>query len=161
MRIPKKLKPLTFIPIIIVLSLIFSFSGQSGKKSGELSYKISYKIVEIKNNIFNEEKTPDDLAESAEGIHFYVRKAAHMTEYFVLCLTIIFPLYVYGVRGFNLFILSIILSAGFAGLDEYHQSFVDGRGPSVKDVLIDTSGAFIAGVLSIIAFKLRGMKKNK
>ena len=69
----------------------------------------------------------DKYAYEADGIHYYVRKAAHMTEYFLLAIAISFPLYVYGVRGSWLMLLAGIVCVGFAGLDEYHQSFVDAR----------------------------------
>ena len=62
-----------------------------------------------------------------------------------------FPLYVYGVRGIWLMLLAGIVCVGFAGLDEYHQSFVDARTPAVKDVGIDSIGAFI-GILLVQAF---------
>ena len=48
-------------------------------------------------------------------------------------------------------LLAGIVCVGFAGLDEYHQSFVAGRGPSVKDVGIDSIGAFV-GILLVQAF---------
>lgn len=150
MNIVKKLKPLSFIPLILMLSMIFSFSAQTGEDSGKLSYEISHKIIEVKNSIFNENMTEKEISDGADNIHFYVRKAGHMTEYFILVLTIIFPLYLYNIRGKKLFLMALVLSACFAGLDEYHQSFVDGRGPSVKDVGIDTAGAAIG----CIFFKL-------
>ena len=74
-----------------------------------------------------------------------------MTEYFLLAIAISFPLYVYGVRGIWLMILAGIVCVGFAGLDEYYQSFVDARTPSLKDVGIDSTGAFI-GILLVQAF---------
>ena len=52
---------------------------------------------------------------------------------------------------FAVMILAGIVCVGFAGLDEYHQSFVDSRTPSVKDVGIDSIGAMI-GVLLVQAF---------
>ena len=137
------LKPLSFIPALLMMYLIFSFSAQTGEVSGELSYKISYNIVETKSEILHEGKSYDELNYEANSIQFYVRKAAHMTEYFLLAVAVSFPLYVYRVRGFWLFLLAGIFCAGFAGLDEYHQSFVAGRGPSPKDVCIDGIGAFI------------------
>ena len=70
-----------------------------------------------------------------------------MTEYFLLAVAISFPLYVYRIRGIWLFLLAGIFCVGFAGLDEYHQSFVGGRGPSVRDVCIDSSGALIGIIL--------------
>lgn len=145
------LKPLSFIPAILMMYVIFSFSAQTGDSSSALSYKISYQIVEIKNELLNEQKSADELYYSAENIHYYVRKAAHITEYFLLAISVSFPLYVYGVRGFWLFMLAGIVCVGFAGLDEYHQSFVDGRSPSLKDVAIDSTGALI-GILMVQLF---------
>ena len=48
-------------------------------------------------------------------------------------------------------LLAGIVCVGFAGLDEYHQSFVGGRTPAIKDVGVDSSGAFI-GILLVQAF---------
>ena len=141
------LKPLSFLPALLMMYLIFSFSAQTGEVSGELSYKISYKIVEVKNEVLHENKDSYELSYEADNIHFYVRKAAHMTEYFLLAVAISFPLYVYRIRGIWLFLLAGIFCVGFAGLDEYHQSFVGGRGPSVRDVCIDSSGALIGIIL--------------
>lgn len=145
------LKPLSFLPAILMMYLIFTFSSQTGEVSGNISYQISYQIVETKNEVLNLGKSYDELAYEAESIHYYVRKAAHMTEYFLLAIAISFPLYVYRVRGFWLMLLAGIICVGFAGLDEYHQSFVAGRGPSVKDVGIDSIGAFV-GILLVQAF---------
>lgn len=145
------LKPLSFLPAILVMYLIYSFSAQTGEVSGDLSYKISYQIVETKNEVLNEGKSYEELAYAADGIHFYVRKAAHMSIYFLLAITVSFPLYVYRVRGLWLMLLAGIICVGFAGLDEYHQSFVAGRGPSLRDVGIDSIGAFI-GILLVQLF---------
>ena len=145
------LKPLSFLPAILMMLLIYGFSAQTGEVSGELSYKISYQIVETKNEILGTNKSYDELAADADSIHYYVRKAAHMTEYCVLAIAISFPLYVYKVRGIWLVLLAGMVCVGFAGLDEYHQSFVGGRGPSVKDVGIDSIGALI-GIILVQAF---------
>lgn len=145
------LKPLSFLPTILMMCLIYYFSAQTGEVSGNLSYEVSYQIVETKNEVLGLEHSYDQLREEAYGIQYYVRKAAHMTEYFLLAIAISFPLYVYKVRGFWLMLLAGIVCVGFAGLDEYHQSFVANRGPAVKDVGIDSIGAFI-GILLVQAF---------
>lgn len=145
------LKPLSFLPAIVMMYLIYSFSAQTGEVSGTLSYEVSYQIVETKNELLSENKSYDELAYSASSIEFYVRKAAHMTEYCLLAIAISFPLYVYGVRGIWLILLAGVICVGFAGLDEYHQSFVAGRGPSVRDVGIDSIGVLI-GILLVQAF---------
>ena len=145
------LKPFSFLPAILMMYLIYSFSAQTGEVSGALSYEVSYQIVETKNEVLNENKTYDELAYSASSIEFYVRKAAHMTEYCLLAIAISFPLYVYGVRGVWLILLAGAICVGFASFDEYHQSFVSDRGPSVRDVGIDSIGVTV-GILLVQAF---------
>ena len=44
-------------------------------------------------------------------------------------------------------IVAGLFCVGFAAFDEYHQSFVRGRGPSKRDVAIDSIGIFIGIVL--------------
>lgn len=145
------LKPFSFLPAILIMCAIYSFSAQSGEVSGNLSYEISYQIIETKNEILNQGYSYDQIAYEAQVIHPYVRKAAHMTEYFILAIALSFPLYVYRIRGIWLMLLAGIICVGFAGLDEYHQSFVAGRGPSIKDVCIDSIGAGI-GILLVQVF---------
>ena len=145
------LKPFSFVPALLMMYLIFSFSAQDGTTSGNLSYKVSEIIVETANDAFDLHWSSSEIKQHIKEIHHPVRKLAHMTEYFLLAVAISFPLYVYGVRGIWLMILAGIVCVGFAGLDEYHQSFVDSRTPSVKDVGIDSIGAMI-GVLLVQAF---------
>ena len=145
------LKPLSFIPAIVMLYVIYSLSAQTGEVSGQLSYQVSYQIVEIKDELLNTNKPEYQLEQEAHSIHYYVRKAAHMTEYFLLALSLSFPLYVYGIRGIWLILLAGVLCAGIAGLDEYHQSHVANRGPSLKDVGIDSIGAAF-GILIVQIF---------
>ncbi|MDO4650089.1 MAG: VanZ family protein [Eubacteriales bacterium] len=147
----KLLKPLSFAPALIMMYVIYSFSAQSGEVSGDLSYKISYQIVESKNELMNTNLSYDALTSEAYRIQIYVRKAAHMTEYFMLALAISFPLYVYGVRGIFLLLLAGVFCVAFAASDEFHQGFVEGRGPSAMDVLIDSCGAAL-GILVVQVF---------
>ena len=145
------LKPFSFLPAIFMMYLIFSFSSQSGTVSGNLSYRVSEIIVESANEAFDLHWSGSDMDYYIERIHYPVRKLAHMTEYFLLAVSVSFPLYVYGVRGLWLPLLAGGFCVGFAALDEYHQSFVAGRGPSRKDVGIDSIGV-LAGVLMVQFF---------
>lgn len=142
------LKPFSFVPALMMMYLIFSFSAQDGTASGNLSYKVSEIIVESANEAFELEWSDDQIDYYIERIHHPVRKLAHMTEYFLLAVSVSFPLYVYGVRGLWLPILAGGFCVAFAALDEYHQSFVAGRGPSKRDVAIDSIG-ILAGVLMV------------
>ena len=145
------LKPFSFIPAILMMSLIFSFSSQNGTESSQLSEKVARSIFITIDHVMDRGWDDEKIQELADEYQYPVRKLAHMTEYCLLAIAISFPLYVYGVRGIWLMLLAGIVCVGFAGLDEYHQSFVDARTPAVKDVGIDSIGAFI-GILLVQAF---------
>lgn len=142
------LKPLSFLPALAMMYVIYGFSAQDAGASSNLSYKVSYKIVEIGNEILDKGLDETQIADYADQIGYPVRKLAHMTEYFLLAVAVSFPFYVYGLRGFPLMLVAGFICVAFAAGDEYHQSFVAGRGPSVKDVGIDSIGAFF-GIMTV------------
>ncbi|MBQ8592570.1 MAG: VanZ family protein [Lachnospiraceae bacterium] len=141
------LKPLSFVPACCIMYLIFYMSAQEGTASASLSYKISLKLVTMADILLKKELDILQLAYYADLIHYYVRKLGHVIEYFALAASITCPLYVYRLRGFKLILFTGAFCVIFACLDEYHQSFVAGRGPSIKDVGIDSIGIF-SGILS-------------
>lgn len=138
----KFLKPLSFIPALLLMYVIFSFSSQDGDTSADLSYEVSYTIVEAGNVVLDADLQPSEIASLATRFNGVVRKLAHMTEYFALAIAVSFPLYVYGLRGLPLMFVAGLFCVAFAASDEFHQSFVEGRGPGVRDVLIDSFGVF-------------------
>ncbi len=144
------LKPLSFVPAIIMMILIFSFSSQEGDQSSRLSYEVGVKVLTIANETLDKgwsEKRIDQLSRKGQ---FYIRKTAHFTEYFLLAVSVAFPLYVYGVRGLLMVFSAGIFCVGYACLDEYHQSFVAGRSPGKRDVLIDSAGIFFGIIVTRI-----------
>jgi len=78
-------------------------------------------------------------------IHHFVRKSAHVTEYFVFCL-----LLYRGVRGdrkgwrWTWGLGALFCAAGYSVLDEIHQAFVASRTASGYDSLLDSMGALAA-----------------
>jgi VanZ family protein len=91
--------------------------------------------------------TPQTLA----FLHHIIRKCAHFTEYFILSLLILRGIRA-GRHGTKLAwaVLAIVIVAGYASLDEFHQSFVPGRTPAVTDVLIDTTGGAAAQAIAAL-----------
>ncbi len=142
------LKPFSFLPALALMYIIYGFSAQNGEESGNLSFEVSCRIVEMGNTAFDQRLNDQQIQEYAIQISHPVRKLAHMTEYFLLALSVSFPLYVYGLRGLPLMLATGLFCVGFAAGDEYHQSFVDGRGPSKRDVMIDSIGV-CAGLLTV------------
>ena len=151
------LKPLSFVPALIMMYVIFSFSGQSGAASGQLSYKVTKAVVIAADKIGDLSLSDEQILHYIDRLHPYVRKTAHFTEYLVLAMTVALPLYVYGLRGIPLVFIAGLFCVGFACTDEYHQSFVAGRGPSRRDVLIDSCGSFV-GIFITRIFGFIGRK---
>ncbi len=147
------LKPLSFLPAIVVMYCIISFSGQNGTDSAQLSYKVTQKLVILASDVTDKNLNAEEIAIYTEKYHFYVRKLAHFTEYMILAISVAFPLYVYGMRGIWLMLFAGSFCIGFACLDEYRQSFSIGRTPSKKDVYIDSCGVILGIILTrIIGF---------
>jgi VanZ family protein len=75
-------------------------------------------------------------------LHEFIRKCAHVFEYSVLSL-LLFRAVRAPRKGWQLrwAATALILAALFAASDEIHQVFVPNRGPSVYDVLLDTTAA--------------------
>lgn len=142
------LKPLSFLPAMGMMLLIYTLSGQDGAASAGLSLKVSIKVVELASRIFDHPLSPEEIMQYADLIHFLIRKCAHMILYFMLAVSVSFPLYVYGLRGIPLMLVAGAFCVAFACGDEYHQSMVAGRGPSKKDVLIDSFG-ILAGIILV------------
>ncbi len=145
------LKPLSFLPAILIMYVIFTFSGQTGDVSSQLSYRVSCEVVRIEGMLTGQHYDDYTIAVRADAIHGTVRKAAHVTEYFLLAVAVSFPFYVYGLRGIPLVILTMLICVAYAGIDEYHQAFVSDRTSTSRDVLIDSCGA-LAGVLVVRIF---------
>ncbi|MBR4832131.1 MAG: VanZ family protein [Butyrivibrio sp.] len=144
------LKPMSFLPAIIMMCLIFMLSSQEGDASSQLSYKVGVKIFTYANETLDKGWSQEKIENLSLDYQYYVRKAAHFTEYFLLAVSVAFPLYVYRVRGVLLVFLAGIICVAYAGLDEYHQSFVAGRGPQLKDVFIDSCGSFVGIIVTRI-----------
>lgn len=91
------------------------------------------------------------LAGPWEKWDFFLRKAAHVTEYAILAF-----LFLRALRGHKLergseilwaFLLSLLYAAG----DEFHQSFVPERAASLMDVVIDSVGCALGILLKIFS----------
>jgi VanZ family protein len=91
---------------------------------------------------------PRASAETIDFLHFLIRKCAHLFEYFVFGV-LLFSAARAPAQGWNVrwAAIALFLAAVFAASDEFHQSFVPSRGPSVRDVLLDISAAAAAQVI--------------
>ena len=80
---------------------------------------------------------------SYEQLSYMILISAHFFEYALLAILIGILLHYYRHTCMNRIIYALFMVLLCAVLDEYFQSFVDGRNSSVKDILIDFSGAIV------------------
>ena len=144
------LRPLSFAPAICMMYIIFQFSSATGVESAKASGDVCFKIVSEADTLLDLNLSYDKKINYAQKIEYPVRKLAHFSEYALLAATVALPLYVYGMRGIPLMLVAGAVCVGFACTDEYHQSFVSGRSPAKKDVMIDSAGAFCGIIVTRI-----------
>ncbi len=147
MRLRTFLKPLSFLPAIALMYMIYAFSAQEANISSGTSYRVCSKIVRTVNDAADLNLEEYQIENYIQRIHGASRKIAHVTEFFLLAVAVSFPLYVYGCHGILLVLVSGTFCVLYACLDEYHQSFVAGRAASMRDVAIDSAGILIGIIL--------------
>ena len=105
---------------------------------------------------------PSASHQTLELLHHLIRKCAHFTEYFILSLLILRGIRA-GEKGWHLrwALVTVLIVFGYAGLDEFHQSFVPGRQAAFTDVLIDTSGGVAAQLIASLVVLLGGVRRNR
>jgi VanZ family protein len=104
---------------------------------------------------------PHAAPETLDFLHHIIRKCGHLTEYFILSMLILRGIRA-GEKGLYLrwVLVTILIVACYAALDEYHQSFVPGRTAAVGDVIIDTTGGIAAQIVASL-FVLLGKAREK
>lgn len=145
----KNKKIMSWTLLISWMCFIFFMSHQPGNVSSnqsDLVLKIfSFIGIEL-NDYFGEVAT------------FIVRKTAHFSEYFILYL-LSYNVFRYYVKNKKYSIYLILFVALYAISDEFHQAFIPGRGPAIRDVLIDTSGGVFAYITMNLFAKFKFKKE--
>ena len=131
-------------PALLWAAVIFSFSTDT--------FSAEHTAV-VLERFFGWLHLPND---QFAAVHFFIRKSAHFTEYFVFCLLIY-----RGIRGERtgwrwLWGLSAwFAAAAYSALDEIHQAFVASRTASAYDSLLDSIGALAAILCLYVYFYFR------
>lgn len=94
-------------------------------------------------------------------IEFFIRKAAHFSSYFLLA-----SFWLLGLKdkmkGIALpGLLSLLLAAGYASFDEFHQGLTPDRTPLLQDIILDAVGASTAVFLIIFFFITRKPNRRR
>lgn len=137
-----------------MMVLIFKFSSSNGEDSTKQSMGLIGKTIGVIAEIINPDITEEEKLVLYEKYHVPVRKLAHISEYFILCLLVCMFLCTYNISYKKIIVYSFIFCFLYACSDEVHQLYVPGRSGNIKDVFIDSIG--ISFVLVVYYFKKRG-----
>jgi len=149
----KKANLLLIISTILVIAMvliIFTFSNQTGG----ISVGKSQDIVDTLIQKLGIQKYLESNEWLYENRNYIFRKVLHFTEYAILASLMFITLRLREIRLKQISIITLLFVCIVAAADEYYQSHIPGRSPQIIDVIIDTSGAFIAVITILFNIKL-------
>lgn len=136
-----------WLPVIIWMCFIFwmSTEGFSSQNTFPLVGTVLRFLV------------PEISSQEMDLIHAFIRKAGHVTEYFILGL-LLFRAFRGGAAAswdwrWSFFAVTVVVL--YAASDEFHQSFVSTRMASVVDVGLDTVGGIFSQCVSVLWLRYR------
>ena len=150
---------LNILAILLLLCFIFGNSLLDGEESGEMSASVLdflHPVLRPVAELFSREPVTEEF------LHHLVRKLAHFTEFAALaCFSALLLLQLCG-RWRTPYLGYLLFGTLFSAVtDEFIQSFT-GRGPSVRDVMLDFSGALTGILLTfLLAELIRSLKRTK
>ena len=126
----KKRMILCCVLVLVLLAFIWGNSVRTGSESGAMSGSILAWI----NGLLHLDET------CAERLHLVIRKMAHFTEFACLGALLAWLFGMMGEKKGHLICMPLFFGMMAACVDETIQAFVPDRGPSIRDVAIDTCG---------------------
>ena len=142
-----------WLPLLIWLGVIFAGSTSVMSAEHTSRYVVPF-LLWLK---------PGISPKAIWTILVVARKCAHVTEYAVLALLLwraLRSIRVLHAKSLMVFGAVLLGCALFAASDEFHQTFVKSRTPSVRDVVLDVSGALF-GLLIGVTFARRRPKRSQ
>lgn len=127
----------SWILVVACMGIIFSLSAQNGEESSDLSGSFVMAVLEWLGISVD------------EGV---LRTCAHCLEFMGLSVLIFNATY----ATFETKLTPVIAFAGtvfYAITDEIHQIFVPDRAFQISDILVDSTGALIGAIASLIILK--------
>lgn len=149
--------------IYIILALawmfvIFTFSHRPGPDSQHDSYEVGMMTGRVVIEDFEEWSFVDQLAFAMKVDH-PIRKLAHFTEYLILATLLVGAVDNRNRKRSLRLLIPWAVAAFYAVTDEVHQFFIPGRNCNVGDVLIDSAGAFVGVLISVLVVDAVGRRR--
>lgn len=148
----KKLRIIAILTTLICMISIFLFSADTGSESRELSTLCVTLFGKAVYFFTGKDLKMSITAEHYALIEYFFRKLAHMFIYFMLSINVMLVLFTFKLNMFIRMFISLLFCFIYACSDEFHQIFVSGRTPHFMDVLIDTGGATLGIIVSLIIY---------
>lgn len=141
-------KKVRFWVFAIICNILFIWGNSllPGSVSAAISKAVSYVVFQV---ILGQ-------TETTGGGHGLLRKAAHFTEF--ACLGVFMCRLLFWLK--KPYWLALVGAFLVACCDETIQRFVPDRGPSFKDVMIDTSGALVGMIFLFVGYAYVKRKKQ-
>lgn len=146
--------------LLTTFAIIFKFSSQIAEESDDISNGVLRKIIDVFP--YTKELSEEIKIKMVEHGNPIIRKLAHFSIYALVGVWIMAFMSTFDIRLYKKWIISMLVGVLYAASDEFHQSFVPGRGPSIVDVGIESLGVLtgILAVLIIISI-YRALKSDK
>lgn len=161
MKDRKYMKILVLIPPLVIAAAIFLFSSQPATESTELSDRVSRSILQMMEMTgVTERMDSAAVGRWCEILSTPVRKAAHITEFTALYLSMLPALYYWAPKYRYRVLAALFLTFLYACSDEFHQLYVPGRAGQFTDVLIDCAGGAVISLVWVLRRRKHTMKEG-
>ncbi len=134
------------------MGMIFYMSAQPATESMELSGGIGEWLARLFSPDYQSRPEAEWTA-YVELVDHLIRKAAHFTEYAIFGIILCLDLFLSSnskLTWKKILLCAWLTGSAYSVTDEFHQLFVEGRSGELFDVLIDSSGVFVGGLLAVL-----------
>ena len=145
----------TLIPLILISTVIFRFSAQSGEQSTKVSNGVTVRLLSLFMDV--SELSDEELETLLTSLRHKIRKTAHILEYAAFGFFLELHLCTWLKK--LPWLWGLIVSVLYGLSDELHQHFVGERIMQVKDVGFDLFGAALGiGAYTLLALLVRRLR---
>ena len=135
--------------LVALLGFIFSNSLQTGEESSSQSGGVVELVQKMAMQIAPNSFVATATGEDYDTLHALVRMAAHFLEFCALGAVMVWCLYSYTLKKRHAPI-AFIGACITACLDELLQTFTQGRGAEIKDIIVDCMGGAAGCIFAVI-----------